>query len=465
MTNLPQPYNASQLQAELYRRELQKRRAQASMEAFCLRMDPAYLSAAHTKMVIRYLEALERRDIQRLAIFMPPRHSKSYHASERFPAWFLGRNPKSKIIVGCHTQRLADKKSRIIRRLIQDPIWPFDARLSDDSTAVQAWSLSTGGELVAAGVGTAIAGIGADLLVIDDPVANREAADSLNAREAAWEWYTDDARTRLQPNGREVFMVTRWHEDDLAGRILNGPTAKTWTVLSLPEYAMPNDPLGRAEGEMLWPGWLTEEFIAEQKELLGSRGFEAMYQQDPQPETGLTFRKAWFARRYVNVPEATRTVVVVDGAWKTGVENDPSALAFWGTNKQEHWPIDVLCRRLAYPDLRNTLIAFCEKHNPGKVIIEDAASGTALIEELKRDTHLNVIGVKPIASKVSRVEAVTPLFEAGRVLIPEQAPWLSEWMSEHLRFPAGSHDDQVDTTAMALTELGVKQKFAYAATI
>jgi predicted phage terminase large subunit-like protein len=450
---------------EQAKRELQKRQARASFEAFCGRTDEGYISAKHTRAVVSHLEALERKEIQRLAIFMPPRHSKSFHASERFPAWFLGRNPRAKIIVGCHTQRLADKKSRIIRRLIRDPRWPFEARLADDSTAVQAWALDSGGELTAAGVGTAIAGIGADLLVIDDPVAGRAEADSLVMRDAAWEWYTDDARTRLQPNGREVFMVTRWHEDDLAGRILNGPTANTWTVLSLPEYALANDPLGRAEGEMLWPGWLTAEFIAEQKELLGGRGFEAMYQQNPQPDAGLTFRREWFDKTYDHPPTSTRTIVVVDGAWKTGVAADRSALAHWGTDRVNYWPLDVDAGRWEYPDLRRHLLDFCARTNPNKVIIEDAASGTALIAELKRDTSLPVVGVKPIVSKIARVEAVTPLFESGRVIVPKSASWKEDWVSEHLRFPAGTHDDLVDTTAMALADLGLRAKVALAIAI
>lgn len=448
--------------AELVRRELEKRKARNSLAEFCARMDPGYKDVRHTRAVVEHLEALERREIQRLAIFMPPRHSKSYHASERFPAWFLGRNPEAKIIVGCHTQRLADTKSRIIRRLLLDEgRWPFTVALSRDSAAVQSWSLDTGGGLVAAGVGTAIAGLGADVLVIDDPIASREEADSQTMREAVWDWYTNDARTRLQPNGREVFMMTRWHEDDLAGRILNGPTAKSWTVLSLPEYALKDDPLGRLEGEMLWPvGWLTPEFIAEQKVLLGSRSFEALYQQNPQPASGLTFRREWFDNVYVNAPEPTRTVVAVDGAWKTGVANDRSAIAHWGTDKQKHWPIDVLAGRWEYPDLRAHLIAFCERANPGKVLIEDAASGTALIAELKRDTRLPVIGVKPISSKVARVEAVTPYFESGRILVPERASWKEDWVDEHLRFPAGVHDDQVDTSAMALSDLAVKPRFS-----
>ncbi len=453
---------------ELARRELDKREARSSFEAFCRRSSPGYISAAHTRYIIGHLEALERGEIERLAIFLPPRHSKSFHASERFPAWFIGRNPTAKIIVGCHTQRLADKKSRIIRRIVNDESYPFvddsGARidLSADSSAVQSWSTTTGAELVAAGVGTAIAGIGADLLVIDDPISGREEADSLTFRNRVWDWYKEDARTRLMPDAREVFMVTRWHEDDLAGRILNGPTANTWTVVELPVYARVDDALGRAEGDLLWPGWLSQEFIAEQRVLLGARAFEAQYQQRPQPAGGLLFKQEWFGHLYFEQPAPTRTVVAVDGAWKEGVANDRSAFAHWGTDKQKHWPIEVLAGRWEYPDLRRHLVAFCERVNPGKVLIEDAASGTALIADLKRETRLNIVGVRPVGSKLSRAEAVTPLFEGGRILTPAAAAWKEDWLDEHLRFPAGTHDDQVDTTSMALADLNEKQRFTEA---
>ena len=204
---------------------------------------------------------------------------------------------------------------------------------------------------------------------------------------------------------------------------------------------------------MLWPGWLTAEFIAEQKALLGGRGFEAIYQQNPQPEAGLAFRREWFENTYDLLPVADRTIVVVDGAWKTGISADRSALGYWGKNAQNYWPIDIEAGRWEYHDLRRHLLDFCGRTDPNKVLIEDAASGTALISELKRDTSLPVVGVKPIVSKIARVEAVTPLFESGRVLVPKYSSWKDDWVSEHLRFPAGTHDDLVDTTAMALTDL------------
>jgi hypothetical protein len=199
----------------LLQRELSRR----CLVDFCQAMDPSYERSRHADLLIQHLEAVERGEIKRLAVFMPPRHSKTYHVSERFPAWFLGRNPDLRVILASYGAELAEGSSRKVRNLMKDERWPLrSVRVADDSGAVNKWATNAGGEVIAAGVGGAMTGFGADLLVIDDPVKGRAEADSETYRESTWNWYTEVARTRLMPGGRIVLCQTRWHEDDLASR-------------------------------------------------------------------------------------------------------------------------------------------------------------------------------------------------------------------------------------------------------
>lgn len=456
MTNFAQPYSPQEIRLELYRRELQRREAQRSLLAFCSRMDPEYdPTLPHAKIICQYLTALYNREIENLAIFMPPQHGKSYHFSQRFPAFVLGASGgKALVATTSYTIDIARKNSRATRALVDDPQYPFDIQMASDARAVDEWYTTAGGGVKAAGVGGSLTGFGATLIIVDDPFKGMAEANSPHQREEVWEWWQTTVQTRQRANTSKLLAQTRWHQDDLAGRIQNTKAARNWTFLHLRSLAEEGDPLGRKPGEILWPGG-PKPLSVEDGEI-SSRGWAALYQQRPMPAEGLIFKAAWFANEYYSVPEATRTVVAVDGAWKEGVASDRSALAHWGTDTREHWPIAVTAGRWEYPDLRRRLIEFCAYCRPNKVIIEDAASGTALIADLKRETSLPIVGVKPIASKVARVEAVTPYFESGRVRVPHEAAWKADWLAEHLDFPGGAHDDMVDTTAMALADLAVK---------
>lgn len=448
---------AQEALAELARREISRRKAQGRFIEFCARMDDDYdASLPHAKIICEHLEALHRREIENLAIFMPPQHGKSYHFSQRFPAYVLGSSAgKALVATTSYTIDIARKNSRAARALVDDQRYPFDIQMASDARAVDEWYTTAGGGVKAAGVGGSLTGFGANLIIVDDPFKGMAEANSAHQRDEVWEWWQTTVSTRQRADTSKLLAQTRWHQDDLAGRILNTKAGKTWTVLRLCSFAEEDDPLGRAPGELLWPGGPPP--LNPDDGEISIRGFAALYQQRPMPAEGLIFKSSWFEHVYYNAPEATRTVVAVDGAWKEGVTNDRSAIALWGTNKQQHWPIEVIAKRWEYPDLRSNLVGFCERHKPGKVIIEDAASGTALIADLKRETHLPVIGVKPIHSKIARVEAVTPYFESGRVLVPYEAQWKADWLAEHLDFPGGAHDDMVDTTAMALSDLAVRK--------
>lgn len=418
-----------------------------SLLAFAKHTFRRYQAAHHHVLIAEHLEAIERGDIDRLMIFMPPRHGKSELASIRFPAWFLGRNPDKRIIGTSYAAQLAYSFSRQARNLIQSEAWPFDVTLADDSAAVQAWNLQDHrGGYVAAGVGGPITGQGANLLIIDDPVKNAEEADSETYRQSVWEWYQSTAYTRLEDDGAIVLILTRWHHDDLAGRLLdemkNG--GDQWTVLELPAI---DD-----KGEALWPEKYNVEALERIKQAVGSRTWTALYQQRPTDDEGAIIQREWW-RYYREAPALSHVVQVWDTAFKAKASSDYSVCATWGRGEAGYYLLDVWRGRVTFPDLKRQAVALYAKHQPHVIVTEDAASGQSLIQELERETRLPVVAYRPDRDKVARVNAVTPTIEAGKVFLPESAPWLADFIEEHSQFPNGAHDDQVDTTAMALNRL------------
>ena len=436
--------------------------ARRSFGDFCERMDDGYQRTPHTRLLVEHLEALANREIEKLAIFMPPRHGKTYHASERFPAWFQGlHGGDADIILASYTIDRARASSRRARQLFREPAWPFDAELAADSQAVDEWRTGAGGVVKAAGVGGSMTGFGADLLVIDDPIKDRAEANSATRREQIWDWYTEVAKTRLQRGGLELLMMTRWHEDDLAGRILESAGASKWTVLRLPARAEEGDPLGRPIGEALWPDGppLPDPALGE----ITTRAFTALYQGRPTADDGDIFQRAWMNRRYKTLPALKRAAFYVDGAWtgksSAGVSSSRSAIGVWGTDGIDYYLVHAWADHVEYPDLRTKVRdAYAHWRNVAAAFtpcVEQAASGIPILQELKRSSAIPFVGVKVDQSKVVRAEAVSPLFESGKVLLPESAPWLDDWIEEHIKFPTGTTDDLVDTTSGALARLSM----------
>ncbi len=430
-----------------------------SLAEFCALTDPGYQEAKHTALTCRELEAVERGEVRRLMLFMPPRHSKTYHTSERFPAWWIGKRPADQIILASYGSGLAERSSRRARGLLVHPGYPFPARIAADSKAVGHWETTAGGQVHAVGVGGASTGYGAHLMVIDDPVKDRDQADSESYRDRAWEWWTDTARTRLMPGGSVVLCNTRWHEDDLAGRILNSAGAAEWRVVSLPALAEDDDPLGRALGEALWPEWFDAEALASLKQDLGTRGWSALYQQRPTSDEGGIFKRAWWQRYDTTGPVL---FIYVDTAAKTGLHNDYSVASAWASADGYFDVVDVLRGRWEYPDLKRELRAFQERHNMAPMVIEDTSAGQALIQDFRRPEGsgadrrlaLPAIPVKVGAqTKVARASIAAGLVDAGVVRLPRQAAWVEHWIDEHASFPTGAHDDMVDTTAMMAAHL------------
>lgn len=378
---------------------------------------------------------------------MPPRHGKSELASIRFPAWYLGRNPDKRIIGASYAASLSYRFSRAARNVIRSDEWPYPIRLADDSQSVQAWDIADHrGGYFAAGVGGPITGMGADLLIIDDPVKNQEESDSAVYRENVWEWYTSTAYTRLEDDAAVVLIMTRWHHDDLAGRLLVQAQqgGDQWVTLSLPAID--------AEGSALWPEKYDTAALQRIKGAVGSRTWTALYQQSPTDDETAIIKREWW-RTYTASPECDRVIQIWDTAFKTKQSSDYSVCATWGATATGYYLLDLWRARVEFPELKRAVVMQSAKHNPSAVIVEDAASGQSLIQELRRETNLPIIAVKPDRDKLARVHAVTPMIEAGRAYLPESAPWLSDFVEEHAQFPSGAHDDQVDTTAMALARL------------
>jgi predicted phage terminase large subunit-like protein len=446
---------------EQARRELARRDATKSLEAFCGRMDDQFVAYRHTKAVIDVLEALTAREIDRAMVFMPPRHGKSHMCSERYPAYLLGRNPREKIMLVAYGADLAQGFSRRVRNLVSSDRWPFrDVRVSMDHSAVGSWSTTSGGEMRAAGFGGSLTGAGASLLVLDDPIKNIEEANSPLHREKTWECYGSAVRTRMERGCAQLVVLTRWHEDDIAGRILNSGEASRWNVLSLPVFAAEQgDALDRAPGEILWPEG--PEIPKPSDGVISTRQFSALYLQSPKPAEGDLFRRSWFERRYSVLPSMKRAVIFCDGAWKTGVQHDRSALATWGTDGKDYYLIDAWAGKVEYPDLKQKVKDYYARwRNIAPTLhfcVEDAASGMALVQELKRETAIPIIGVSVDKSKYTRAESVTPLFESMKCVFPENAAYFDDFLEEHLAFPGGRFDDFCDTTSGALTKLSASR--------
>lgn len=406
---------------------------------------PHYEAAAHHTLIAEKLEAVERGEIDRLMINMPPRHGKSELASRRFPAWFLGRNPTKNIIGASYNSDLANDFGRNVRNIVASREYSalFETRLAEDSRAANRWNTSDGGAYVAAGVGTAITGRGADILLIDDPLKDRQEADSETTRENVWDWYTSTAYTRLAPGGRVIVIQTRWHEDDLTGRLLEEQAkgGDQWEILELP--AISND------GKALWPDWYSIDDLNRIKSVLPARDWAALYQQRPAPEEGDYFKREWF-RYYNEKPKHLKIYgasdyAVTDGSgdWTVhivvGVDADDNiyVLDVWrGQTTSDVWV-------QAFLDLVKTYrpLLWCEEQ--GQII---KSIGPFLEKRMREERiYCRREQVVSVADKPTRSRSIQARTSMGKVYLPYNAEWMEPFQSELLTFPAGKHDDQVDT--------------------
>jgi len=428
--------------------------ARSALDCYCAIAYPRFELAHHTRRIIDHLESVERGELDRLILTLPPRHGKSLVASILFPSWYLGRHPDRSIIAASYGAELATDFGRRVRNHVTQPLFARifpNAKLAGDSTAAHRFSLLAGGNYFAVGAGGPITGRGADLLLIDDPVKSREDANSEPFRRGLKSWFESVAYPRLMPGAAIVLIQTRWHEDDLAGWLLKEQAQEGWTVLNLPAIAETEEG-SRHEGEALWPEKFPLKRLMQIRQTIGSSEWAALYQGRPAAIEGAIFRKEWWKywTRATLPAEFERIIVSVDTAFKVGSSNDYTAAVVVGVGQHGYYLLHVVKDRLEFPELQRRLEAMCLKFHPDAVLIEDAASGQSLIQTLKAETRLPVLPVRPQGDKLSRAHAITGLVESGRVLLPEGAAWLPDFLDELNTFPHAAHDDLVDAFTQAI---------------
>lgn len=424
--------------------------------AYTVATMPGYRDERHHRLIARKLEQVERGEIKRLIIEVPPRHGKSELASTRFPAWYLGRNPTRQIIHTMYEQGMAEDFGRKVRNQLSDPyfqaIFP-GVGLSKDSTAAKRFNTTAGGVYTAVGMGGAVTGRGAHVFLIDDPLKGRAQADSETIREGQKDWYRSVAYTRLMPGGAIVLVLTHWHEDDLAGWLMREHAAENWEVVKLPAIAEKDDLLGRTSGEALWPSDYPVDRLMGIKAAIGSREWSALYQQRPVPQEGGIVKLGWFGRYDEPPANLRRRIQSWDTASKKQEIHDWSACTTWAETLSNWCITNGLRKKMEYPELKRVVISHAMAENPDAILIEDKGHGTALIQDLRESTRLPVIPVMPCGDKVLRMSTQSPLIESGRVLLPRFASWLVDFEADLCTFPLGAHDDYTDTVSQALDYL------------
>jgi len=288
-------------------------------------------------------------------------------------------------------------------------------------------------------------------LIIDDPIKNIAEAMSPVYRENTWDWWRSTARTRLEPGASVIIIMTRWHHDDLVGRLLADPSEE-WEIINLPAIAERGDPLGREEGDVLWEERYNAEDLAVTREAVGVKFWLALYQQRPSREEGSIFRLEWW-QYHTQLPRLDFILQIWDTAFKAKKTSDWSACVTLGRHEKGICVLDVWRGKVEFPELVKVVIAQNTIHHPHKILVEDAASGTPLQQSLTRDTNLPIVGVSPKGSKETRAEQVTGVIEAGRVSFPQEAEWLSVVLGELTDFPNGVNDDVVDALVYGINEL------------
>ncbi|MCP5361376.1 MAG: phage terminase large subunit [Hyphomicrobiales bacterium] len=435
----------------------------ASFIARCFHtINPAtpFLPNWHIELIAEYLKAVTRGEITRLIINMPPRMLKSLSVSVAWPAWLLGHQPARRILCASYAQHLSLKHALDTRHILQAPwyraMFP-KTQLQPDQNRKEKFMTMERGFRLATSIGGSITGEGGNFLIVDDPQHPAQ-AESTTARQTVHEWFDQSFLTRLddKKQGAIVVVMQRLHEEDLSGYLLQKP-GKRWEHLCLPAiaeapayYAMGALEFIRAPGELLHPAREGETELQNTRQELGSMAFAAQYQQQPLPPEGELFRPHWI-QRYTTPPEAPEHIVQSwDTAIKAGKQHDFSVCTSWAICTEGYYLLDVFCARLEYPALRKQIIFQSERYQPDAILLEDKASGQSLLQELRRETALPLIAIQPLRDKLTRAASASALFESGRVYLPQYAHWLAGYEQELLRFPATTHDDQVDSTTQFL---------------
>jgi predicted phage terminase large subunit-like protein len=419
---------------------------------------PDWQTAEHHRRICNLLERVERGEVKRAIVCMPPRSGKSELVSRRFPAWYLGRNPESEIISTAYGTELAvDEYGRKVRNIVRDPLFGNvfpDVTLADDSQAAGRWNTNHGGGYLATGVGAGITGRGAGLLIIDDPFKGRAEADSERERQLVWSWYDSEARTRLAPGGAIVIVATRWHEEDLIGMVLREHADQGWEVLTLPAIA--NE--GTNDEQALWPERFPLEHL---RQLRASymrshpREWYALYQQTPRSETGTYIKREWFEERYAKAP-AANAYIVSDFAIteaKEGKDPDYTEHGVFGLGADDKlYVLDWWYGQTTTDVWVEELLRLIKKWKPLCWFGEGGVVGKAIepiMLRMMREQRIycRTERLSPIHDKATRGRAFQGRAHAGRVLFPAGQEWAERVINQCVAFPGGAHDDAFDVMA------------------
>jgi len=432
-----------------------------SLIAYAVAQWGQYAAAEHHRKIAAALERVVKGECKRLMINMPPRHGKSMEASEFFPAFYLGHHPDHQILHAAYSQELVDGFGRKVRNQLKDELYNVlfpGTVLSDDSAAANKFNTSVGGAYFAVGVGGSATGRGAHLLLIDDPVKDREEADSESQRTKLKDWYTSVAYTRLMPGGAIVVIQTRWHEDDLSGWLLKEHAHENWEVLSLPAWDDNDNPTAA-----LWADAYPIERLRKIRQTLPPRDWEALYMQRPRAGIGAEFKRGWL-NTYPSVsPSGMFKIMCVDPASGKRAHNDYTTIWVVGLGADEnYYLLDCVRDRLNLTERAETVFRLHRKWKPGQVRYERYGM-MADIEHIKaemnkRSYRFPITEVAGSTKKEDRIRRLIPLFEQGRVWMPEQLLYMQGdgkqidlirhfTEEEFLSFPVGRHDDMLDALA------------------
>jgi predicted phage terminase large subunit-like protein len=446
-------------QVREYDNALVREEGQEDFMKFVTTMWPGFIHGRHHALMARKFEEIAEGKTKRLIINMPPRHTKSEFASFMLPAWFLGRFPGKKIIQCSNTAELAVGFGRKVRNLVDSEVYAKifpNVALRSDSKAAGRWSTNANGEYFAIGVGGTVTGKGADLLIIDDPHSEQEAALASadpSVFDKVYEWYTSGPRQRLQPGGSIVVVMTRWSKRDLTGKILQAMTDRDgdeWEIIELPAILPSEKPL--------WPEFWSYDELSKLRIELPLSKWSAQYQQNPTSEEGALVKREWWMEWEAENPPYCQFVIQSwDTAFTKNERSDYSACTTWGVfykDENENDPhiilLDALKERMEFPELKARALEYYQEWQPDAFIIEAKASGAPLIFELRR-MGIPVQEFTPTRGndKISRLNSVTDLFASGKVWAPRKR-WAEEVIEEMAAFPNSDHDDLVDSSTQAL---------------
>ena len=469
--------SALEIPADLWRKSL----ACHSLAAFTLYTYPDYLMGwVHEeicKELDMFLSDVVAKKSPRLMLTVPPRHGKSELASRRFPAYVFGRYPNMSIISTSYGADLSSRMNRDVQRIMDSPeygeIFPNTTLSGKNIRTVATGNylrnsdifeiVGHNGSYRSSGVGGGITGMGGDILMVDDPFKDRASADSPTMRKNVWEWYTSTLYTRASPGAGIVIINTRWHMDDLSGRLLEAQRCgegDNWKVINFSAIAEA-DEKHRKKGEALHPKRYPLEQLNAIKTALGTRDWEALYQQHPTPDGGSIFKADWLRFWFPkDLPEKFDQLLISwDMTFKDGDDTDYVVGQVWGRKDANRYLLDQVRRRMGFTDTLAAFRALAEKWPTAlRKLVEDKANGPAVIDTLK-NVVTGIIPVEPDGSKIARAHAVTSLFEAGNVYIPhpQHCMWASAYIDEVTQFPGCAHDDQVDATTQALRDMDLRQ--------